>query len=88
MINFNFKDYYVKGQEVYYLRVIQRTGTKEVLDCIVGNVEETVMFICDSESKRRYMIKENQKDYIYINRKEAAKDFKKIKVDKVNEEGE
>lgn len=76
---FDFANFYEKGQKIYYIRVFEKLGTKELLELKVRTVYPRFLVTCE-DKKACVCIGYDGKDMIFEDRKEALKVYNKIHV--------
>jgi hypothetical protein len=76
---FDFANFYEKGQKIYYIRVFEKLGTKELLELKVRTAYPRFLVTCE-DKKACVCIGYDGKDMIFEDRKEALKVYNKIHV--------
>ena len=77
--DFDFREYYTKGQEVYYVYVNELMGEKQILKIKIRTVYARTL-VGYEENAGCHMINYNTRDQIFQNRSEAEAFFKTIKI--------
>lgn len=76
---FDFRDYYSKGQEIYFAYVNEYIGEKEILKIKIRTIYARTM-VGYEENACCHMIGYNTRDQLFNNKSEAENFLKTIKV--------
>lgn len=77
--DFDFADYYEKFDKIYFIRIHEKLGIKDLLELKIRTIYPR--FLVTIEDKKACVcIGYNEKDFIFINKKEAIKAYNKIHV--------
>lgn len=77
--DFDFNDFYEKGQKIFFVRVLERLGFKELLELKINSIYPRTI-IATSEKGPANLLGYDRKDMIFETKKEAQEVFNQIKV--------
>ena len=76
---FDFNDYYVVGQKIFYIRVLEKIGVKDLLELKIRTVYPDMIVACEKKGFARCIGPETQ-DMIFLDRHSAEKAFDNIAI--------
>lgn len=76
---FDFNNYYKKGQKIYYVRVCERLGIKELMELKIRTIYPKMIVACE-DKKATQCIGPDTQDMIYTDRYSAVEAYNNIKI--------
>ncbi len=76
---FDFNDYYEKGQKIFYIRLIEKLGIKELLELKIRTIYPKMIIACEEKSCTQ-CIGPYAKDLIFTDRQTAVEVYDSIDV--------